>query len=230
MSRFSGVSSKLRRLTTRRCLVTALTGVIAALGQPALAQTVSPFVGGMFRGTLDPAGHRDSPYLDSGLGGAALSGGVTAGVSLPSGMTIGGELSIGGTVTGLQSARIPDGQAHFARRHDDIMLMGVLRGRLSERVWGVVGIGVVRVRTDEVRTDRTFDGRLIAGPLTREYRWWSPPGVVFGLDYRLIRHRDVTLIATGRLYFADRDRGIAGDRLGLGTFVLRPALTVLFGP
>ena len=211
------------------CIAVVLGLLGGSVVAPIAAQAQSRgFVGGTIGVSLEPPGPADPTgrFLDSGLGGRALAGGLSAGVTVSPRVEIGFEASFVRGFTGEQ--RAPRLDARYERTHQDAIVSGVVRYRFSNRFAGVVGGSLVRSTTSEIRTDRRF----VVGPggagyvdetFFRDYVHISP-GVVLGGDLTVARWGRVVVAPSIRLYWFDQNDEDASTGLGLGSFVARPAV------
>ena len=123
------------------------------------AQT-SGLIGGTIGLSLEPPGPAGDRFLDKGLGGSALAGGVIAGISVSSKVAVGFEATFARGFTDQQTAERLD--ARYERTHRDAIVSGVVRYRFTNRLVGLVGGSVVRSATSEIRTEASLSRHRFA--------------------------------------------------------------------
>lgn len=220
------VTSLVRSISHRFAIATACVLSLFTLTPNSSAQTTANvYVGAGFGANLEP-GAGSTVYNSPGLGGSSLAGGLSLGAFVSRTISVGVEFSLARPFTASQSGRISGGQAQYERRHQDMMISGVLRARFG-KFGGVGGFTAVRVETEE--TELRNLGQLtpprIEGPFNERREYWAK-GAVLGLDYHLIEWNRLAIVPHLRMYLVDQDRGDASTRFGLGSVVFRPMLTL----
>ena len=200
----------------------SLTTIFLVSGTQAVnAQTVSVYFGVAGGATMETGSSPcSSPSCVSpGLGGNALSGGLSGGIRIAQRVTVGVEGSFGQTISKMQADRITS----YEREHDTRIVSAVIRVRLpSPRLWVAGGVGSLRSHTSQIRT-HTRNGVVVEGPYN-EVLQWSSTAATMGLDYKWIERPHLSIVPTIRAFLSRRDRGDVSVRLGLGPVVLRPAI------
>jgi hypothetical protein len=208
-------------------LISTLACCIVMRATTTHAQT-SGLIGGTMGVSLEPAGPAGDRFLDKGLGGSALAGGVIAGISISPKVVLGVESTFSRGFTDQQTAERLG--ARYQRTHRDTIVSSVVRYRVANRLVGVVGGSVVRSATSEIRTDTRFvvapgGGGLMDTTSLRDYSHTSA-GLVAGADVVAGQWGRLIVSPSVRFHWFDQDEGDISVRLGLGHFVARAGVNV----
>jgi len=215
-----------------RCIATTVLVIAIAAGTSLNAQqSLTPYIdvgGGL---SLEQGAHIEGSGGGSkGLGGGTLSGNIGIGLRMARRARIGAEASFGRPKTRLQSLRFGTSTiTDYERTHDSRIVSGVLGILVTDWLWVVGGMGLLRSMTFEVSTTTRNiftpeSPRLVA---SRVYQWTSAAGVM-GVDSRWVERDHLAVVPSIRAYVSKRDRG-EFSRLGLGPLVLRPSIGIEIG-
>jgi hypothetical protein len=214
-----------------RCIAAAVTLVIAGGTSLNAQQPLTPYVnvgGGL---SLEQGAYIEGSGGGSkGLGGGTLSGGVGIGLRIARRARIGAEASFGRPKTRLQNLRFGTRTViDYERTHDSRIVSGVVGIPVTDWIWVVGGMGLLRSTTFEVSTtiSNTFAPESPPIVASRAYQWTSAAGVL-GVDSRWVERDHLAVVPSIRAYVSKRDRG-EFSRLGLGPLVLRPSIGIEIG-
>jgi hypothetical protein len=204
----------------------------------ALAQDLPTFAGGsvMFSSQASPAfGNRGPSYPPSGVGGTAI--GVTGAIGrfLTPGISIAFEPSVPSRFESVKEINY-DTSYQIDNRHRDLILSGLVGFALHQsgkvHLTLVGGPSIVREDTLQRTAFRlvpvfTFQGDF--GPYgaeTQLTRWTM--GIAYGVDVAVDVSRHVSIVTDARMYWISRavHEDSQSERLGLSSFVIRPALGI----
>jgi hypothetical protein len=202
-----------------------LKGYVAIGGLASITSTGEP-----------PVGSVSFPKI--GLGGTAAGFTVEAGRFVSRGLSVGFEASVPLRFDGEQFSGYYLNEVQLESAHRDILFSGLVREGVPVGATASVGleIGGTVVFEDTVR--RTAHQIVVApsapvtfGPLGAEFAIRRGTlGLLVGADYEVRVARRVDLITQIRAYWVNRDTTAYQDTevVGLGSFVLRPAVGVRF--
>jgi hypothetical protein len=214
-----------------RCIAAAVTLVIAGGTSLNAQQSLSPYIdvgGGL---SLEQGAYIEGSGGGSkGLGGGTLSGSIGIGLRMARRARVGAEASFGRPKTRLQNLRIGTSTVtNYERTHDSRIVSGVVGILVTDWLWVVGGVGLLRSTTFEVSTTTsniftTESPRIVS---SRAYQWTSAAGVI-GVDSRWVERDHLAVVPSIRAYVSKRDRG-EFSKLGLGPLVLRPSIGMEIG-
>jgi hypothetical protein len=207
-----------------KCVAQDPKGYVAIAGIASITPTGEPPVG-------------SASFPKNGLGGTAAGFSVEAGRFLSHGVSAGFEASVPFRFDGEQFSGVFFNATQLESAHRDILFSGVVREGVSVGANASVGleIGGTVVFEDTVR--RTAS-QIVApptpvtfGPLGPEFNIRRGTlGLLVGADYDVrVAHR-LDLVTQLRAYWVNRDNSVVVDTavVGLGSFILRPAIGVRF--
>jgi len=172
-----------------------------------------------------------------GLGGTAAGFAVEAGRFVSRGLSVGFEASMPLRFDGEQFMGYFGNKEQLESAHRDILFSGVVREGVPVGANASVGleIGATVVFEDTVRQTAREIGvppaPITYGPLGPEFTIRRGTlGLLVGADYDIrVTHR-VDFVTQLRAYWVNRDNSVVNDTtvVGLGSFILRPAMGIRF--
>jgi hypothetical protein len=176
-------------------------------------------------------------FPKSGLGGTAAGFTVEAGRFVSRSVSVGFEASMPFRFNGEQFSGPAFNEVQLESAHRDMLFSGLVREGVPIGATASVGleIGGTIVYEDTVRRTAHRIGLPPApvsfGPLSPEFNIRRGTfGLLVGADYDVRVARRLNLVTQLRAYWVNRDNTVVQDTavVGLGSFVLRPALGVRF--
>jgi hypothetical protein len=207
-----------------KCIAQEPKGYVAIAGIASITPTGEPPVG-------------SASFPKNGLGGTAAGFTVEAGRFVSRRVSVGFEASVPFRFDGEQFSGTVFNATQLESAHRDVLFSGLVREGVPVGANASVGleIGGTVVFEDTVRRTAsqivTPPTTLTFGPLGPEFNIRRGTlGFLVGADYDVrVAHR-LDLVTQFRAYWVNRDNSVVQDTavVGLGSFVLRPAVGIRF--